>query len=116
MVRLHNVNKDCSENLRNIISPLIKENSACAAIAQANLYNNDLPARSKFILLTKLHDVTLVLIEIKCLYNNVYLDVKAHKKYYFKSDLLILFTIISFRYLSAFLNAFFCKIMSSIES
>ena len=45
-------------------SPLIKENSACAAIAQANLYNNDLPARSKFILLTKLHDVTLVLIEI----------------------------------------------------
>ena len=53
-------------------SPLIKENSACAAIAQANLYNNDLPARSKFILLTKLHGVTLVLIEIQCLYNNSY--------------------------------------------
>ena len=58
----------------NRCSPLIKENSACAAIAQGNLYNNDLPARSKFILLTKLHDVTLVLIEIQCLYN-IYLDV-----------------------------------------
>ena len=69
------------------VSPLIKENSACAAIAQANLYN-DLPARSKFILLTKLHDVTLVLIEIKCLYNNVYLDVKAHKEYYFKTQVI----------------------------
>ena len=34
----------------------------------------------------KLHDVKLVLIEIKCLYNNVYLDVKAHKKYYFKTQ------------------------------
>ena len=42
-------------------SPLIKENSACATITQANLYNNDLPARPKFIFLTKLHDVTLVL-------------------------------------------------------
>ena len=69
------------------ISPLIKENSACAAIAQANLYNNDLPARSKFILLTKLHDVTLVLIEIQYLYN-MYLDVKAHEKYYFKTQVI----------------------------
>ena len=61
---------------------LNKEYCACATIAQVNLYNNDLPALSKFILLTKLHDVTLVLIEIQCLYNyNVYLDVKAHKKY-----------------------------------
>ena len=71
-----------------MFSPLIKENSACAAIAQANLYNNDLPAGSKFIILTKLHDVTLVLIEIKCSYNNVYLDVKAHKKYYFKTQVI----------------------------
>ena len=34
----------------------LKKYSACATFAQANLYNNDLPARSKFILLTKLHD------------------------------------------------------------
>ena len=73
---------------KGFLSPLIKENSACAAIAQANLYNNDLPARSKFILLTNLHDVTLVLIEIKSLYSNVYLDVKAHKKYYFKTQVI----------------------------
>ena len=45
-------------------------------IAQANLYNNNLLARLKFILLTKLHDV---LIEIQCLYYNVYLDVKDTK-------------------------------------
>ena len=70
-----------------LASPLIKENSACAAITQANLYNNDLPARSKFIPLTKLHDVTLVLIEIQCLYN-IYLDVKAHEKYYFKTQVI----------------------------
>ena len=80
-------NQGCT-NTAHLVSPLIKENSACTAIAQANLYNNDLYARSKFILLTKLHHITLVLIEIECLYNNVYLDVKAHKKYYFKTQVI----------------------------
>ena len=37
-------------------------------IVQANLFNNDLPAQSKIILLAKLHDVTLVLIDIQCLF------------------------------------------------
>ena len=74
-----------------LIRRIIKINAHQAILSLkkiANLYNNDLPARSKFVLLTKLHDVRLVLIEIKCSYNNFYLDVKAHKKYYFKTQVI----------------------------
>ena len=59
---------------------LIKENSACAAIAQANLYNSDLPAQSKFILLTKLYDVTLVLIEYLYIMAKHTKSIKTHLK------------------------------------